>query len=366
MLASRMLWQNFVTLAAATLGASSASPAFPVRRFRDPLRSNRWRSATGWTVVAGWNDKIDFNRGGVKVATIAPGTYATGALLATAVVAALEAADATPVWACAYSPSTFKFTLSGDLAFTLLWSTGANSDTSVGLDLGFDVAADSASALTHTGADAVYQSRHYLTFDFGSIQDVQEVIVFDHNSVSGGTWTAQAATLAADVLLAPDFSRALDNLENVEEVRAAVFAAAETYRYWALVIDDRANADGFVEAGIAYAGYWLTLDLPAPGLTRDPVDYSGAAFADQGAQSQNRKQSTSRWGYKFEVLSESQVDELHAAARELLTGGAFFFVRDPEEDAGAVKYVFLPGLPRIRHTAADKWEADVDLQECLG
>src|SRR6185503_2128461 len=101
------------------------------------------------------------------------GTYTTGSALATAIVAALEAEDATPVWACAYNPTTHTFTLSADLAHTLLWSTGANATKSIGRDLGFDTSADDASATSHTADVASYQSRHALYFDLGSSQALE-------------------------------------------------------------------------------------------------------------------------------------------------------------------------------------------------
>src|SRR5687768_8839367 len=116
----RFLHTNRTQAAAAIRTASSTDTAFAISWLLDQMRSRVWRSKSGWTIVAGFNDKIDFNRGGVKVATIAAGTYTTAALLAAAVVTALEAADATPAWACSYSGSTFKFTISSDIAFVLL------------------------------------------------------------------------------------------------------------------------------------------------------------------------------------------------------------------------------------------------------
>lgn len=367
MLASRMYWQNFATFGASIITASSSLLSFPVRRLRDSLRGNRWRSATGWTIVAGFNDKIDFNRGGVKAATITAGTYATGAALATAVLAALEAADATPVWACSYSVSTFKFTISSDTAFVLLWLTGSNVIVSAGVDLGFAVT-DSASGTTFTGASASYQSRHYITVDIGAVSDVRAMIVHDHNAGTSGTFTFKAdAASTAGALVTWDYTAPSDNTENKDLIRTKILNTAQTFRYWALVISDVQNADGFAEIGRLYLGDWLELDLPSRGLAKAPVDYSNLSFADQGAQFQDRKQRTRLWDYSFDVLSESQVDELDSAATQLLTGGALFFQRDPYEDDGRIIYVFLTEMPKISQdsSSGDRWSAKLMIQEAL-
>jgi hypothetical protein len=99
--------------------------------------------------ISAANGKTDFDRGGVKVATIAAATYYSAAELAAAVVVALEAADATPVWACSVS-ATGRVTVSADLAFVLLFSTGANAAASARDVLGFG-AVDTASATSATG-----------------------------------------------------------------------------------------------------------------------------------------------------------------------------------------------------------------------
>lgn len=362
----RLLWQNFVQLGGATLTASSAAVGQPVRRLRDPLPSNRWRSATGWTIVLGWNDRIDFNRGGAKVATIAPGTYATGALLAVAIVAALEAADATPVWACSYSGTTFKFTISSDLAFTLLYATGANLARSAGRDLGYSVA-DTSSATSHVSDSQAFQSRHYVLIDLGSIQDVQAAIAYDHNSGTGGTYSFLAASGAADLPGDPDATVALSNTSRKDILRIASLTTAISYRYWALIIEDVQNADGFVEVGVPYLGGWLELEHARGGIGRDFVDFTQVAFADQGANYQDRKQRTRVWAYTFTAISESLANELDTAATHLLSGGDFFFIRDPTAPAEAL-YVFFPDLPAITHNADsdNDWDVAFKIQEVLG
>lgn len=109
-----------------------------------------------WPVtISASNGKIDFNRGGVKVATIAAGTYYSAAELATAVDAALTAADGATTWTVDF-PTTGKVRVSASAAFVLLFSTGANAAASARHILGFGVV-DTASS---TSAVATYQHQN--------------------------------------------------------------------------------------------------------------------------------------------------------------------------------------------------------------
>jgi hypothetical protein len=162
-MAQRLSKKNAVFHEDVELEASSEEVGFPVTALKDQQRQNFWRSALGWTVVSGFNDRIDFDRGGVKVATITAGTYATPGLYAAAVVVALEAADATPAWGCSYNSASGAFTIF-TLAhtFTLLFGTGANVSTgrSAHRDLSFATVDTSGIAITYTGSNISYQSRH--------------------------------------------------------------------------------------------------------------------------------------------------------------------------------------------------------------
>lgn len=331
----RLCVTNRVQAPATVLTASSAQTAFPASRLKDQLRSKSWRSAIGWTIVAGVNDKIDLNRGGVKVATIAAGTYATGALLAAAIVTALEAADATPVWACAYSGSTFKFTVSSDLAFTLLWSTGANTLTAAHKDLGFAIA-DTASATSHVGASAVYQSRHWLKADLVTAAEVLGGIVTNHNSGAGGTYTLQGN--ATDAWTAPTVSQ---TLAGDAAIRIAYFST-QTLRYWRLVIDDTGNALGYSEVGEWFAGPYTQPTVSyAIGFTKAWEELSEVTVAISGAHFQDEKARRPTWSLAWSEIVEADRSALAAAFALVPKGRNFFFSFDAITTPVETEYVFL-------------------------
>jgi len=117
-------------------------------------------------VVTTANQKIDFVDAGsaTQVATVAAGSY-NGTTLATAIAAAMNAVSGvTGTFACAWSSSTNKFTISetaGPTNFELLWNTGTNKATDISTLCGYDDAADDTGAATYTGDSACTGSGAY-------------------------------------------------------------------------------------------------------------------------------------------------------------------------------------------------------------
>ncbi len=130
----RLAWNNVAALTGANLYASSQQSSFPVGAAKTSSQSSGWRSQIGWTVVAGFNDKLDFDEGGAnRIATLTAGNYATGALFAAQVTTAMNAAAVDNTYLVTYSTTTHKFTIAratGATAVSLEWATGASVVTS--------------------------------------------------------------------------------------------------------------------------------------------------------------------------------------------------------------------------------------------
>jgi hypothetical protein len=106
-------------------------------------------------------DTIDFNDGGVKVATVTAKVYKDPYDLASALQTAMDAASADTI-TVTYSDTTGKFTIaSSGATLELLWNTGANTAQTIGTKLGFSVAADDTGALTYTSDNAVSKASPY-------------------------------------------------------------------------------------------------------------------------------------------------------------------------------------------------------------
>lgn len=241
------IWQSY-----ATLIPSSEDPGLPVEGLLDQLRQNFWRTALGWTIVAGMNDRIDFNRGGVKVATINPGTYATAALLCAAIIAALEAADAPPVWNCTYSAVTHIFTISSDTAFVLLFGTGANKPQSIALDIGFPES-DTSSGTSFSGLNQSHQSRHFLVVDFGTSIKVHTLIALaEHNIGLTGPINVRVQFNSTNTWLAPTHDFDISASITTDGKPTRVYITDPNKRYMRLVVVDTYNPDGFLELGMLW------------------------------------------------------------------------------------------------------------------
>jgi hypothetical protein len=326
---------NRVAASTTTLTASSALTTAPVAWLKDQLRSKSWRSAVGWTIAAGFNDKIDFNRGGVKVATLTAGTYATGADLAAHIVARLEAADATPVWACSYSGSTFKFTLSSDIAFTLLWSSGANTAVACHKELGFAVS-DTGSATSQVGANAAYTSRHWLKADLVTAASVLAGIVVNHNAGASGTFTLQGN--ATDAWTAPTVNQALAGDANIR----IAFISTQTLRYWRLLIDDCGNVLGYGEVGVWFAGPYTQPTVSyAVGFSKQWEELSEVSVAPSGAHWQDERPRRPVWGISWSEVGESDRAALAAAFALVPRGKCFFFSFDAVTTPTNTEYGWL-------------------------
>jgi len=97
---------------------------------------------------------MDFNDGGVKVATVAVGMYKDPYKLADALALAMDAASGDTI-TVTYDSTTGKFTIAtSGAALSLLWNTGANTANSIATKVGFTTAANSTAALTYTSPNA--------------------------------------------------------------------------------------------------------------------------------------------------------------------------------------------------------------------
>ena len=351
-------------LPAAVLSADSFYQSLPPAFLRDQTRSKPWRSSLAWVVVTGWNDKIDFNRGGVKVATVAAGTYGSGAELAVAIVTALEAADTAPVWECDYNGIfPYKFVILSDFgnAFVLLFGTGANLATSIGPDLGFAIA-DTASDVVAVAGNASHQSRHWLGVDLGSAQAITAAIVLDNVSAGGTVKLLSSATSVLAALTAP---AATQTLTDRGTARAAYFGS-QSHRYLAFVIDDIGNSDGFAEVGIAYAGTYRQPSVSySVNFSEDGDDLSETVQGPEGALYGDLRPEAPAWRLEWLNIPEADADIFRAHRTATPKGKSFFLDFDAAGNAGMV-YGYRDGpLPLDTPSGGLYWRASFTFREAL-
>lgn len=369
----RIAFQNWSQLTNATLTVSSEEAAYPKAWLKDPLRSKVWRSKIGWTVVTGYNDKINITEGSsspsTALATVAAGTYATGSLMSAAIVTALNAV-AENTWSCSYSGTTFKYTIEHDgvstaagATGTLDWSSGGSQNTSIATCLGFNLTSDLQGTTSFTGQTAVYQSRQWAKFDLGSDRSIQ-LALFHHNNVSSdnnGTVKIQAHT--SDAWTAPTISTSMSG----GEIWNTWMTSAITYRWWRFEINNTEDVAGFTYAGVPFLGTYLE---PSPGLsirhTESYIQLSEIGFADNGAPFQHEKDQMRGYTLTWVGLTDSEKDKLKQAVEYLRVGRPFFFSVDPTNDADGIVYSIMTKGGSIQKVAPSYWQVVMKTEEAIG
>jgi len=99
-------------------------------------------------IITGINDKIDFNDGSAKVATLTGGVY-TAESLGTNIASVMTTASSGTI-TCTYNYYTSKFNIvSTTGTFELNWQSGANASTSASRTLGYNGSVDEASSTSY-------------------------------------------------------------------------------------------------------------------------------------------------------------------------------------------------------------------------
>lgn len=361
---------NLIAATGATFIASSEHPSLPGANVARGQLGTRWRSKPGWTIVLGENDTITFNRGGgTLVATIAAGYYPTGALLATAIVAALQAADPTPAWAANYGVTAAnKFTISTAAHNFVLMFAALTEPKSVHKDLGF-ASANTASALTHTAGSVSYQSRQALNVDIGTAELFTVAIVAGHNLS-----TAAVATLHSDsvTLVGVGYEAIVEDLilPAVGSLRMAEGTQLAA-RYYRLLLEDVQNPVGYVEVGVLYVGTTaeLTVD-PSVQYAREREHLSEVHYADGGAHHQVKRPRRKVHKLLFQLEERGGLavaDRAILDAVDALGIGASFFITydAPSEPALTVYGFNRIGLHEVYQQGA-AWAVALEVAEALG
>lgn len=249
---------NLAIRATTAIAAISAQPGHPVTWLRHATPTQALRTKVGWDFSDGFNPKVPFKEAGnARVGTIALGNYATGALAAAALQAAMNGAPgAVNTYTVTYDGGTGKTTIAratGAAAFELSWATAAAGDVaaSCGKDYGFDVSADDTGATSYTSDLAAYQSRRWIKFDFGSAQAYTVGLLRYHNLSAGAVVKLQGNATA---LVAAGAAAANEQVLVGNARQRILFFASQSYRHVRILVDDVQNVAGYLQLGVPYVG----------------------------------------------------------------------------------------------------------------
>lgn len=317
----------------ATLSESSEETTLTTENIQSLFRTKVWRSDSGWNIVAGVNDKIDITEGttGDAIATLAAGNYATGALMATQVATAINAAATDNTWTCTYSTSTRKFTIGHDEGGDgetggLEWATGASTATTAGPDLGFAVAADDTGAASYVGDNACRCSREWVGIDLAAATQVKRGAIVSHNFSSSAVVTLYRHT--ADTLSA---ATAVGTL--TYDADFMFIECDATYRYFWIHVEDVDNSDSYIEIGRAFLGDYSTTAWMAMGMELVMVDPSEPTRTPEGYVGRNERTQHKQMVFSFgDPMNETDRDTLITIYETIGAYNHFFFRPDPNEE----------------------------------
>lgn len=357
------------------LTTTGADVTFPVEFLQDQLRQKplKW----GSYIVDANNDKIDFNRGGVKVATLTHGVYTTPGAYAIMVTARLEAADAAPVWAVDYSPSGsanhFRIRDAGGapLGFNLLGQTGVNANVSALPDMGFDAGIDFTGASTYTSGRVSYQSRKYLIVSKadGSAGTAMVAIIADHNATVVGSSTVrshvyiQGNTTNAWPLVGLPLDEEFTDLAQVNALedpnvpcRRYFAVGQQTLEFYRLVIDDVQNPDGYQRLGRFLLGTFLDFSICiADSLAIHPEDFSTGQEGPDGTLYASLRRRREVFDVGWNQAATAAHSDLLSFFRRIAARRQWFFDFDIA-DYSQTYYGYFKEPPARSFVPIDYWD----------
>jgi hypothetical protein len=365
------IWPSNHIFNGAGLTESSQSDHNPVEALQDQLRPYFWQTATGWTITE-HNRRIDFDIGGGQVtATVALGHYATGGLLAIAIVAALEAADSGPDWASNYGvTATDKFRIGKSGAnFSLLWSTGTNAYRSIGRSLGY-LTVDDTGANGYVGDEVNYQSTHDLVITLTSAQvsaGTNSFALFGHNflcSVAPFTHIRLASN-ATDAWATPT-TQATVGMALVDQRFYFTDPAVAFYR---LHVDDGSNPDGFFR-GKVFLGEYVALPYCfTTNQVKAPEDFTSYQVSKSGSQFPNFRNRRQRMSLELSAIPDATYESVEDLLDSIGVGRNVILDLDPDVAVASPDkqwiYGYLPE-PHVQPLVpTDYWDFQFQFHEAV-
>jgi hypothetical protein len=362
----RLAWVNRLAGSGLVVRASSQQAGLPAAYAVDPLRTRPWWSAAGYNLTAD-RLSLDFVEDGVaKVATLTAGNYATPALMAAHATAKVNAvAGIVNTYLVSWTAGRVTFARTGGTkSISLPFATGANRLTSVHGMLGFADTDVSGSTSYAAGYDS-YHSWEWLKVDAGAAVSVQFAAALNHNAGAAGTIRLQGN--ASDAWTAPSVDEQLSTAGEDGLSLVRWLSAAQTYRYWRMVVKDSANSAGYSALGLAWAG---PLVEPSAPFDREYVD--GTTLLSERARSTHGAVWTdARPTYKTRKIKWRSMLPADRVLLDAVADGAgyapLFFAMDAVGDPTRIRYGCIADRGEWTPSGNDAlWASDWMFEEHVG
>jgi len=299
----------------AILTHGTEHPQFPAEDVQADTPSQFYRtrygtgSGNGYFYAGATNKYIDFDEGGSELTgTVAVGAY-NGNTLATAIAVAMNAAPGKALtYACVYSETDAKFTISAGSNFTIRWYSGTNKATDISAMCGFSDAADDTGAATYTSDyRRINYGYSYIVWDLLQATDVNFCAILNHNFSSDAFiyWHGADDAAFTTNLVTETFTYNAGNMFKF-------FSSTQTKRYVRVALYDFTNTSSYIQMGpIIFGTYWEPNYTFAKDYTKGKVDDSlieeSHALVEYGQVRPRRK----TWSLPFPMgLTQTDADEI--------------------------------------------------------
>lgn len=348
---------------------SSQLAAFPYSNSQLDHRSKVFKFSGRFKITAS-NKHIHIDTGAPIDVTITEGDYTTPTLLAAEIAYRLNLASSG--WACTYSLTTFKFSITHNTSATLTLSNNTNAIWST---IGFTTGVD----LTGTSFTADQQRNHTseeIVWDLGASTQVSFFAMIGLVNETFNISDVATIKLYANSInnwAAPPLDRTLTRSDR------GVFhflddLTVNSYRYWKLEITDMLNPLGSnLSIAHIYAGPYLTFAERDVGhsYSKTMVDGSVVSTAEGGALYFDLKP-------KYAAFTELRLDILKRDDKDALE--AFFYTNgktipfycsiDPtltytDDISELTKFVYFSSEPSFSHTFRDMFSTAMNVREAV-
>ena len=366
----RIMYNNFSDIDTGRLSYSSQKAGYPISNCLNNSKRYKVWKPTGHFEITASNRNIYINDGVDKTVQLTIGHYATAALLVAHIQTQLNAVSSG--WTCAYSSTTFKFTIANSGSVSLRFSQTSNAcwDT-----LGYIGTSDETG--TSFVADAQRNHTHeFITFNFGYNQNIKFIGLISPKQIAfpfshSATIKIQASNV--ENWETPDLEEDLE----IDENGAFVFLDVDNdtaYAYWRIYIEDKLNPSGpELQISQVYIGDYFT--FPARpvnrGYSKGSFDPSEGTESMSGVRYFDTKISVDFFrSIQIDIAERDDKDGVERIFKMLGKHTPFFISIDPEKDytdklSETTKYVFFESEPSEVHTVRDFFTLQFNFSEAI-
>lgn len=364
----RFMAENLLLTGVKTIATSSEDPAFPIENALNDFRARPFKF-TGRFEITSSNNKLYFNDGADKTATITVGEYTTRNLMASAIQTALNAVSSDFI--VTWNSTAKRFVINRTGTFILKLSNQVNA---IWETIGFTNITDTASASAQSANEQrLHWPYEFIKIDFGYYPDIGFFGLIADSSKPLNISPMASVIIEANTL--DDFTSPAVSFALTRSDRG-VFKFFDdddyNYRYWRVRIEDN-FAENEIEIGNLYLGEYskFKIHYNAQGAKNFLDDRSEISEAESGQLYSFYKAPQRVYdSVLFEAFNRTEKDFLNDIFNRFGIGKPFYVSIDPKLEItskldDATFFCKFDAKPEYTHVVGDLYNTSFTLREWL-